>query len=258
MVTFRLKEIPDMGLDVEGILPDAVCGKKIEEIEKIKIFYGNRKVDAGDFFDISSDGESLVFEGDLRRVKRIGAFLKNGEIIVRGSAGMYVGAFMKGGKILVEGDVGHFSALNMKGGELAVKGNAGDCIGASYRGDWRGMSSGKIFVSGNVGKETGSHMRGGIIIIKGFADSYCGVKMTGGIIFANRANTRAGAAMRGGSIIINETPELLPGFFFEDKMRPNIEEELLEGEYSVFLGDHAERGAKGKIYVREFTSDFRY
>jgi len=253
MVTLKLKETPDIVLDVEGLVPEAVKGKGAEEIERIKIFYGNRKVDVGDFFDVSNDEDKIVFEGDLTRVKRIGAFLKDGEIVIRGNAGMYVGAFMRGGRIVVEGDVGHFSALNMKGGEMIVKGNAGDCLGASYRGEWRGMSSGKIFVSGNAGKEVGSYMRGGIIIIKGLADSYCGVKMTGGIIFANKAKTRAGAAMKGGSIIINETPELLPGFFFEGKMRPNIEEELLEGEYSVFSGDHAEIGAKGKIFVREFS-----
>lgn len=256
MVTFKLKET-DIGLDVEGLLPEVIRGKSTEEIERIKIFYGNRKVDVGDFFDVSNDGENMVFEGDLTRIKRIGAFLRDGEIVIRGNAGMYTGAFMRGGKIVVEGDVGHFSALNMKGGEMVVRGNAGDCLGASYRGDWRGMSSGKIFVSGNAGKEVGSHMRGGIIIIRGYTDSYCGVKMTGGIIFANKANKRAGASMRGGSIIINETPELLPGFFFEGKMRPNIEEELLEGEYSVFSGDHAEKGAKGKMYVREF-SEFEY
>jgi formylmethanofuran dehydrogenase subunit C len=260
VVTLRLKRTPDLCLDVEGIIPEAVQGKTLEEIEKMEILNGSRKVNIGDYFDVTDEGNSLIFEGDLSKVKRIGMNLRDGEILVKGNAGMYVGAFMRGGKITVEGSVDAFSALNMKGGELIVRGNAGDYLGASYRGDWRGMSSGKILVEGDAGKETGCFMCGGVIIIRGTVDSYCGVKMKGGTIFANKARTRAGASMMAGSIILNSTPELLPGFFFERKMEPEIEKllelekELIEGEYHLFSGDHAERGAKGKIYVREFIS----
>jgi formylmethanofuran dehydrogenase subunit C len=253
MVTLKLKEIPDICIDVEGILPEGMEGKRIEEIERMKIFYGNKKIDLGEFFDVYSEGDGLIFEGDLRRVKRIGSLMKRGEMTIRGDAGMYVGAFMESGKITVEGGVGPFSALNMRGGEIIIKGNAGDYLGASYRGEWRGMSSGKILVMGNAGKEVGSYMRGGIIVIKGFADSFCGTRMSGGTIFANKANLRAGAGMKAGSIILNEVHELLPGFFFEGKEKVNFEEGF-EGEYMVFSGDHAERRAKGKIYVKKFTS----
>ena len=259
LVTLKLKDIPEVGLDVEGILPRSVEGKKVEEIEKLEIQHGNQVVEVGDFFDVSidEDEDTLIFDTnlDLNKIKRIGAFLDEGDIIIRGSAGMYVGAFMEGGRILVEGDVGSFSAMDMSGGELIIKGNAGDYLGASYRGEWKGMSSGKILVEGNTGKEVGCNMVGGVIIVKGTSDTFCGVKMNGGIIFAEKAKERAGASMRSGAIIINETSELLPGFKFEGKMKPEIEigNGLLKGDYNVYSGDHAEKGAKGKIFVRELT-----
>lgn len=244
----KLKETSEVALDVEGILPHTVHQKSREEVEKMKILHGNRNVDLGDFFDVNIEGDGLIFEGDLRKVKRIGWSLEDGEIMIRGSAGMYIGAFMQGGKILVEGDAGPFSALNMGGGELIVKGNAGDYLGASYRGEWRGMSSGKILVEGNAGKEVGSHIRDGIIIIRGSADSFCGTKMSGGIIFVNKANIRAGGGMRAGSIIVNEIPELLPGFYYKGEMSPDIDDEMLKEDYVVYSGDHAERGAKGQLF----------
>ncbi|MFP4558798.1 MAG: formylmethanofuran dehydrogenase subunit C [Archaeoglobaceae archaeon] len=244
----KLKETPELVLDVEGVLPQTVQQKSREDVERMEVLYGNSTIDLGDFFDVYTEGDGLIFEGDLRKVKRIGWSLEDGEILVRGNAGMYVGAFMEGGKILVEGDIGPFSALNMGGGELIIKGDAGDYIGASYRGEWRGMSSGKILVEGNAGKEVGSHMRDGMIIIRGFADSFCGTRMSGGIVFASKANTRAGAGMRAGTIIINETPELLPGFHFEGHMKPDIDDEMLEEDYIVYSGDHAEKGAKGQLF----------
>lgn len=249
----KLKETPETVLDVEGILPNSVQQKSREDVEKMQILHGNRNVDLGSFFDVDSEGDGLIFEGDLRKVKRIGWSLGSGEILIRGNAGMYVGAFMQGGKILVEGDVGPFSALNMGGGDLIVKGDAGDYLGASYRGEWRGMSSGKILVEGNAGMEVGSHMRGGIIIIRNFVDSFCGTRMSGGVVFANKANGRAGAGMKSGSIILNGTTELLPGFYLEGQMTPEIEDEMLKEDYNVYSGDYAERGgAKGQLFVHSF------
>ncbi len=244
----KLKETPETVLDMEGILPQTIQQKNREDVEKMKILHGNRTIDLGDFFEVHPDEDGLIFEGDLRKVKRIGWSMEDGQILIRGNAGMYVGAFMQGGKIMVEGDVGPFSALNMGGGELIVKGNAGDYLGASYRGEWRGMSSGKILVEGNAGMEVGSHIRDGIIIIRGFVDSFCGTKMSGGIIFSNKAGIRAGAGMKSGNIIVNQTPELLPGFYYEGNMKPDINDDMLKEDYSVYSGDHAESGAKGQLF----------
>ncbi len=250
----KLKEKPDICLEVEGILPNVIAEKSLEEIENLPIQYGNRRVKLSEFFDAyveKSETPRIIFDGDMSRVKRIGWKLDGGEIVVRGNAGMYLGAFMRDGKIVVEGDVGHFSALNMSGGTIVINGNAGNYLCASYRGEWRGMSGGIVMVKGNVGKELGSYMRGGKIIVEGTADDFAGVCMRGGIVVINRAEERLGAGMIGGAIVVNEVEELLPGFFEEgEEENPEIEGEKFEGRFKVFSGDHAERKAKGRIYVR--------
>jgi formylmethanofuran dehydrogenase subunit C len=251
-VILELKEIPKLCIEVDKILPESIAGKKLEEIEEMEIRYGNSKAKLGEFFDVygSAKNNRIVFKGDLRRVKRIGFSLGMGEIIVYGNAGMYVGAFMEGGRIEVEGDVDSFAALNMKGGKLLVRGNCGDYLGASYRGEWRGMQGGEIVVEGSAGREVGGYMQGGKIVVKS-VDSFAGAKMKGGIIVAERASSRLGAGMRGGYIVVNEVEEILPGFFYEGiEKNPEIEGERFEGSYKVFSGDHAERKARGKLLVR--------
>ncbi len=250
----RLKEKPDISLEVEGVLPNEVAGMSLEEVENFPIQYGNRKVKLSEFFDVSvekSEVPRIVFEGDMSRVKRIGWKLDGGEIIVKGNAGMYLGAFMSGGRIVVEGNVGDFSALNMNGGEIIIKGNAGNYLCASYRGEWRGMSGGTVLVEGNVGKELGANMRNGRIVVKGTADEFAGVSMKGGLIVLEKAKARVGAGMTGGVIVANEVECLLPGFFEEGVVEnPEIEGEVFEGTFKVYSGDHAERRAKGRIYIR--------
>ena len=250
----KLKERPDICLEVEGILPMKMAEMEKGEIENVLIQYGNRKVKLSEFFDIyleKSEVPRIIFEGDMSKVKRIGWGLDGGEIIVEGNAGMYVGAFMSDGRIVVKGNVGHFSALNMKGGEMIVEGDAGDYLCASYRGEWRGMSGGTVVVKGNVGKELGSYMRGGKVVVEGFADDFAGVNMRGGLLIINKAKSRLGAGMTSGYIVVNEVEELLPGFFEEgEEENPEIEGERFEGRYKVFSGDHAERKAKGRIYLK--------
>ena len=48
-----------------------------------------------------------------------------------------------------------------------------------------------------------------------------------------------------------EVEDILPGFFYEGRVKdPEIDGERFRGEYDVYSGDHAERRAKGRIYVR--------
>jgi formylmethanofuran dehydrogenase subunit C len=253
-VTLKLKDHPELCLEVEGVLPDILANKSREEIENMLLQYGNTKVRLSEFFDVfieRSEQPRLIFEGDLSRVKRIGFGMKNGEIVVKGNAGMYLGAFMEGGRILVEGNVGHFAGLNMRGGEIVIEGNCGDYLCASYRGEWRGMKGGTVIVKGNVGKEIGAYMQKGKIVVEGIADEFAGVCMKGGLIVLNKAKARLGASMVGGAIVVNDAEELLPGFFDEGEVEnPEIEGEKFEGKFRVYSGDHAERKAKGMIFVR--------
>jgi formylmethanofuran dehydrogenase subunit C len=251
------KELPEVGLIAEIIKPDLFAGKSTEKIASLEIFCGNQRKKLGDFFDISGDSADdpsdirIVIRGDISKVKMVGKKMKAGEIVIEGSAGMYVGEEMRGGKISVLGDADSFAGQTMRGGELVIKGNAGDYLGAAYRGDWRGMRGGEILVEGNAGTETGLFMVGGKITIKGDCGTFAGVHMKKGlIIIEGGAQERAGAEMTGGSIVVMGDTELLPTFTLEkEEKNIEIDGEKMKGTFQIYSGDHAERNAKGALYI---------
>jgi formylmethanofuran dehydrogenase subunit C len=100
----------------------------------------------------------------------------------------------------------------MEGGELVIDGNAGDYLGASYRGDWRGMKGGKI-------------------VIEGDAESRVGAQMTKGEI-----------------IVLGKIGYWLPGFIY--KKDDQIEYDGKQYAVKVYQGDLGE-GGKGKLYYAE-------
>lgn len=253
------KELPEVGLIAETIKPDLFAGKKPRKIASLEIFCGNQLKKLADFFEISgksADDASeirIVIKGDISKVKMVGKGMKAGEIVIEGNAGMYVGENMRGGKIKVLGNADSFAGQMMRAGELIIKGNAGDYLGAAYRGDWRGMKGGEIVVEGNAGAETGLFMVGGKITIKGDCGSFAGVHMKKGLIIIEGSTpNRAGGEMTGGSIVVMGDTELLPTFTPEkEEKNIEIDGEKLKGTFQIYSGDHAERGAKGALYVRQ-------
>ncbi len=258
-VVLTPKEQPSYGLIAECISCDVFAGKSIEEIEALPVYYGNKQGKLGDFFDVSGEVASsaeemrIVIAGDVTKTRWIGREMSAGEIVVKGSAEMYVGAWMRGGRIVVEGDVGAFSGMLMRGGELRVEGNAGDYLGCSYRGEWRGMSGGTIIVEGNAGMEVGQNLNGGRIFVKGSVESFAGVRMKKGLLVVGSATDRVGAQMTGGTIVVlGSILRLLPSFDFAGEVEnPEIDGESFEGVFKKYTGDHAERNAKGVLYVRK-------
>ncbi len=258
-ITLIPKEQPAIPLEADVISPDVFAGKDTKGIKELEVYHGNARGKLGDFFEISGskveDAEKLriIVKGDVKRTKRIGQGMTAGEIVVKGSADMYVGARMKGGRIIVEGDVDAFAGLQMRGGEFIVKGNAGNYLGAPYRGDWRGMRGGRIVVEGDVGSEVGEFMRGGRIHVKGKAGPFLGLHMAKGLIVVDGGvESRLGAQMTGGSIVAVEAGELLPGFKLVEKVKDvEIDEEVFKGKYAKYSGDHAEYRAKGVLYVKQ-------
>jgi formylmethanofuran dehydrogenase subunit C len=256
-IILKPKELPDVGLIAETIKPDLFAGKGTKEIASLEIFCGNQLKKLGDFFKISgkaADDASeirVVIEGDISKIKMVGKGMKAGEVIIEGDVGMYVGQEMRGGKIIVEGNADSFAGQKMRGGELLIKGNAGDYLGASYRGDWRGMKGGAILVEGNAGSETGLFMVGGKITIKGNCGTFAGVHMKKGLIIIEGSTPdRAGGEMIGGSIVVMGGTELLPTFKPEKKEKNvELDGEKLKGTFQIYSGDHAERNAKGTLYI---------
>lgn len=243
----------------ECINPDVFQGKTINEIGQLEVWEGNKKRKLGELFkveEVKAEGAStetvITVHGDVSKVRRIGAGMTSGEIIIRGDVGMHLGEEMKGGKITVYGNAGGWAGSMMTGGTIEIHGNAGDYLGAPYRGSIEGMKGGKITVHGNVGSEAGAHMRKGLIKIYGNAGQFVGFRMHDGLIYVQKnCEGRAGACMRDGTIAIGGFMEsVLPSFTFEGvRKRVKIEEgEVVETPFYLFIGDLTENGA-GKLYV---------
>lgn len=253
------KNLPSMGIEAETITPTAFADKGIDEIKELIVFNGNEKAALGDYFDVEGETEKasdlrIIIKGDASRVKRIGQGMGEGEIRVKGDAGMYVGTEMRGGRIIIEGSVGPFAGQRMSGGELLIKGDAGNYLGASYRGDWRGMRGGVILVEGDAGSENGEFMVGGKIHIKGNCGPFPGVHMRKGLIIIDGvAGDRLGAQMLGGSIIVNgKASSILPSFKFEgEEAEIGINGDSFEGPFLKYSGDRAELRAKGVLYIKK-------
>jgi formylmethanofuran dehydrogenase subunit C len=258
-ITLKLKdavlsEPAKIPVEVDTLTPDQLFGKSEAEIKAVKVWWGNQQENTGDLFDVSVSGDAgsadevkIAFEGDLTRVKRIGAGMKAGEIEARGDVDMHCGALMEGGKLVVKGNANCWAGREMRGGELIIEGDAHDNLCAMYRGEMKGMTGGKVTVNGDVGELAGQYMAGGEILIKGNADRLAGLNMSGGKITIEGDAELFGPDMIGGEIVMKgKVLEMMPSFKL-------LETTTIDGvEYKKYLGDFAmgEKKAKGTLYVR--------
>ncbi len=246
-VTISIKKQPELFIEAECFTPDAMAGKKADEIAALPVYIGRTTETVGNYFTVSGEAGTtaeetkLVINGDLSRVKYIGSKMSAGEVVVNGDADMHVGAWMTGGKITVNGSIGHFAATSMSGGEIVVTGNAGNYLGASYRGDWRGMTGGTITVKGNVGSDCGSFMLGGEIIVGGNIDVHVLTHADGGkvVVHGNAKSRLGGQASRGEIYVFGTVDVMMPGYQYA-----RDEELTVDGTKAVFAvynGDLGER-----------------
>jgi len=203
-------------VEAECIVPDRLAGKTAREIAELPVQHGNARAPLGEFFRVEGDAGDLtvILAGDCSRVKKLGAGMQMGALIVEGSVGMHVGAEMRGGSIEVRGDAADWAGAEMRGGTLRIRGNAGHLMGGCYRGGRLGMRGGAIVVEGSAGNEVGHSMRRGFITVGGSLGDFSGVSMIAGTIFAfGNAGMRLGAGMKRGTIAtFGKPPELLPTF----------------------------------------------
>jgi formylmethanofuran dehydrogenase subunit C len=203
-------------LEAECLTPDRLLGQSADGMARLPVWHGNREETLGQFFTIDPSGADVILQGDLRRVKGIGARMTAGRLIVHGSVGMHAGAEMSGGELLIHGDADDWLGAEMHGGRIWVRGNAGNLVGAAYRGARRGMRGGEILIDGNAGQEVGITMRRGLIAVGGRVGDYAGGGMIAGslFVFGEMPETkRLGAGMKRGSIVLlRATPPMLPSF----------------------------------------------
>jgi len=239
------------------ISPDVFSSKSLEELSMLQVWEGNKKRVLKDLFDVQgqtgnpAEEITLHIRGNLSKVRRIGAGMSRGRILIEGDVGVRLGEMMKGGEVTVKGNADSWVGCMMEGGTIEVVGSAGDYIGASYRGSTQGMKGGTIVIHGDAGSEVGCHMRGGLIKVDGNIGQFAGIHMRDGTISVQgNCDERAGAEMLNGKIIVcGYVPSILPSFAIED-IRPSvkIDGEKVTGPFYCFTGDIADNG-NGRLFV---------
>jgi len=256
-LVLELKRPLSVPVDAEVVSPDVLVVKALEEIERLKLWEGNRQIDLCEIFTVRGETGGAVSEfcvivsGDLRKVRRLGYQMKSGLLTIEGNAGMYAGEEMSGGSISLKGNAGSWLGSKMRGGTIEVYGDAADHVGAAYRGSRNGMRGGLVIVHGDAGTEAGCWMNDGIIQIKRRAGMFPGMHMCGGVvIIEGNCDGRAGAGMTGGRVIVRGRMEdILPSFTVEEvRDRVRVGERRIDGPFYVFRGDMACEGA-GRVYV---------
>lgn len=216
MLTLVIRHQDPVPVEAECVCPDRLLSMALADIERLRVWHGNRQTALAEHFAVSGDGRDgrVRVEGDCSRIKMLGLGMVSGSLLIAGNAGMHTGARMVGGDLTVEGDAGDWFGAEMKGGLLRVRGHAGNLVGAAYRGAFHGMKGGIILVDGNAGHEIGASMRRGIIAVAGDAGNFCGVNAAAGtILVGGRLGNRSGAGMRRATIVtLGPPPPLLPTF----------------------------------------------
>jgi formylmethanofuran dehydrogenase subunit C len=260
----RLRTESSIPLEVDSLQLETMRTQSPDEIARTLIFRGNQQLPCGEFFDVSGSAaadNTVVWEGDCRKVKLIAAHLSEGTVRVEGNAGMHLGAEMTGGEVLVNGDAEDWVGAEMRGGRIHVRGNAGHLVGAVYRGGRKGMTGGEILIDGQAGNEIGHTMRRGLIAIGGRSGDAAGVGMIAGtILIFGEPGIRNGAGIKRGTIGLLDPaarPEILPTFKYALTCRPlflslylrHLEDlgfpvppECRETEYHRYCGDFLELG----------------
>jgi formylmethanofuran dehydrogenase subunit C len=259
MIHLKLHTIPDVPLEVDGLLPERLLNVSPNDIAQLPVHLGNRKCRVGDFFLVegtAADG-ILKVSAEGKRIKRLGERMTCGTIIVDGDIGMHTGAMMSGGRIEIHGPTGDWLGAEMTGGEVRVFGHAGSQVGGAYRGSRKGMRGGTICIDGNAGDEVGLLMRRGLIAIRGSVGEFAAASMIAGTIVVGGSIGRGlGAGMKRGTVTaLGPEPEFGPGHVPSCRYRPayiNVLERSLRsdgidwkfplGDYRCWRGDRASNG----------------
>ena len=203
------------------------------------------RVRLGDLFSVEGQPNGRIeFTGELDRADRLGAGLREGEV-------------------LVTGNVGRETGLAMAGGVLEIDGNAGPRAGAAPLGYKRGMLGGELIIRGSAGVEAGALMRRGLVVIGRTAGDLTGRGMIAGtVVVLGAAGADSGLWSKRGSVVVlgqitpPETyayactyqPVHLRLMFARLRARYGlpIQRKHLTGLYHRYSGDLAELG-KGEI-----------
>lgn len=261
-IRLTLRVTPSVALEAPCVRPDVLASLSAAEIARLPVEHGKQLAALGDFFDVRGERSDRVrVEGDVGRVKRLGAAMAGGTLVIAGPAGRHAGAGMSGGRLVIEGDADDFTGLGMRGGVLEVHGHAAAAFCGAAPGSARGMTGGLALVRGCVGARVGERLRRGVIAVAGSAGPYAGAHMVAGTLLVGEALAPgAGVGLKRGTILAGGALELLPTFRYACTYRPGFVDLLLgslkrhafeagpfaTGAFQRYTGDCADLG-RGEI-----------
>ncbi len=122
MITLALKEPTAIPAEADCISPDNFHNKSNSEIRGQKVYWGNKKLDLGDLFEVEGEkSESITVIGDCDRVKLIGHEMSRGSIHIKGNAGFNTGSYMTGGRIVIDGNARDYLGAMMEAGRSSLE-----------------------------------------------------------------------------------------------------------------------------------------
>ncbi|TDV19522.1 formylmethanofuran dehydrogenase subunit C [Paraburkholderia caballeronis] len=222
--TLRARTTPESRVDASALLPAALAGLAVADVERLTLPAGNDAYRVGDLFDVSRTdaaagseaGPTLAIEAAGAWLDRIGARMETGRLIVRGAAGDYAGLRMTGGTLAIEGDAGGFAGCEMRGGRLDVAGNSGDFAAGALPGDMEGMTGGTLTIRGHAGARLADRMRRGLVLVGGDAGPFAATRLVAGTVgIAGAPGAHYAYGMRRGTLLLAREPASLPPTFSE-------------------------------------------
>jgi formylmethanofuran dehydrogenase subunit C len=210
-----LRAIPPAPLDASPLVPASLAALDARQVQALPITVGQATMPAGEWFTVQQiEGDALEIDGETRRVDRVGARMRGGELVVHGACGDEAGYGMRGGKLQIRGDAGDGLACGLRGGSIEVHGNAGAGVGGAPLGERPGMRGGRVLVHGDVGAQCGTRMRRGEILVGGSAGPLCAARLIAGtLVVCGRVPDDAGVAMRRGTLIVGDGASAWPAGF---------------------------------------------
>jgi formylmethanofuran dehydrogenase subunit C len=204
-LTLRWRSSTTLPVDGSPLQPETFRERTSADAARVTLRVGNATAEVGDLFEVEGDAAdgSLVVEGDLTHVDKLGRGMAAGSLKIRGDVGPRLGAEMAGGLLDLDGSCGDWAGAEMRGGVLKIRGDAGNALGAAYPGSRRGMREGLILVGGSAGDDVGLLMRRGVIAVKGAVGACLGRSMIAGTIYACGAVGKTpGLGMKRGSLVL--------------------------------------------------------
>jgi len=226
-LTLRWRASTTLPVDGSPLKPETFRERTLADAARVVLRVGNATAEVSDLFDVEGDAadESLIVEGDLNHIHKLGRGMTRGALTARGDLGFQAGAEMVGGSFLLEGSCGDWAGAEMRGGMLRILGEAGDFLGAAYPGSRHGMREGVILVEGSAGNDVGLMMRRGLIAVGGAGGAGRGRGLIAGTIVARAgAGPAAGVGMKRGTLVLAAGDEdaersISPTFAFTGRMR---------------------------------------